>query len=858
MNESPTKTNNSLPYDSYNSIEKYEALKDSAYLESSPEVDLKRSLKNENSDVEYNHYLVDSPDKNIKGSYYEQMKTTADQYNNELLKGQDKKNQDVPLPCQFCLDSNMEGSTTIITPKAQIHSNLNKKYLTSRDYYNSKVITDIIYNENTNLVSVFKDYLIYDDISEFLKRYYSTDEFPSRLPKIFEFYEKYSKVFPNYVNIPENKYMFKNIERKQKFIDDKQKAIEQMKMVKEKGDQKDANFSDLLEESTDHMFSTTFMDSILKQNVELEAAKVKRHANERLMQAIEAINTSDSMMDAVNTSNITGDISMSVMDNKELSDLSCIKSEITEDQPVEPSVHHDFKDLESSNAGTKKRKVNVFEYNNLVNINKKMRMTNLSKPLQRTDIIHLESSLDFEKDDSNHKNVNKVMMSQRISGKDILSKNSYAKYQTGENKPKPIIKKGTLKNLKISSSEQRFTNESTPLGGTKKVKVSKYYNTVKNGGRQSENDDRKTFISSTDKHGDSMSTRSRGYMPKVPFKVKRVNKKFPYNIMQDQKIILTPDKQSTKNPDNKIIITKRNDGQKILKAHKKVVLAQNSLYEKQKALKGRFISHERKVSALPVDNINPLPLYMTKTTANSTSTPLIVCNGINSYHRHHKSKDTLMANNRPRLESDIQSIYSKPIAIPSKTTSNVSLKKRKKGRGFPSQHQVQPPKMKKLMTTSNASFTRSKQTSRFSSDGLVVPIANSNNLGNHVLPIYQNINEEHFKNHILMEGVKKPQIKLKQQKTERAKVSLKSSRKGRGSMGSLISGLPNTTNNNHHYGGFFNTNTNVKKSKDGSVKDRKRMKNLKHIRKLCNDKPSDTFGRYFQPLTDRNNVRRLD
>ena len=91
---------------------------------------------------------------------------------------------------------------------------LKNKYLTSKDFYNVKIINDIIYNEPTHLVSVFKDYLIYDDVSEFLKRPYTLNETLSRLPKIFEFYEKYSKVFPNYIGIPENKYMFKNIERK--------------------------------------------------------------------------------------------------------------------------------------------------------------------------------------------------------------------------------------------------------------------------------------------------------------------------------------------------------------------------------------------------------------------------------------------------------------------------------------------------------------------------------------------------------------------------------------------------------------------------------------------------------------------
>ena len=87
--------------------------------------------------------------------------------------------------------------------------------MTSQDYYNSKVTSDIMYNEPRHIVSIFKDYLIYDDFSEYLKRSYRSDEAKDRLPKIFHFYEKYSKVYPNYVNIPiESKYLFKNIERK--------------------------------------------------------------------------------------------------------------------------------------------------------------------------------------------------------------------------------------------------------------------------------------------------------------------------------------------------------------------------------------------------------------------------------------------------------------------------------------------------------------------------------------------------------------------------------------------------------------------------------------------------------------------
>ena len=98
---------------------------------------------------------------------------------------------------------------------------LSKKHSVNEDYHNVRVVNELIYNEETHTVSVFKDYLIWDDINEFLKRKYETpSETKVRLPKLCAFYEKYSQVFPNYVAIPESRYMFKNIQKKQKLIDD--------------------------------------------------------------------------------------------------------------------------------------------------------------------------------------------------------------------------------------------------------------------------------------------------------------------------------------------------------------------------------------------------------------------------------------------------------------------------------------------------------------------------------------------------------------------------------------------------------------------------------------------------------------
>jgi hypothetical protein len=102
------------------------------------------------------------------------------------------------------------------------HQLLLSKYKTDNRSYNIKTINEIIYNEKSHVVAAFKDYLIYDDTSEFLKRFYAFPEASNRLPKIYDFYDSYSKIFANYIILPESKYMYKNIQRKQKMIDNLQ------------------------------------------------------------------------------------------------------------------------------------------------------------------------------------------------------------------------------------------------------------------------------------------------------------------------------------------------------------------------------------------------------------------------------------------------------------------------------------------------------------------------------------------------------------------------------------------------------------------------------------------------------------
>ena len=114
-----------------------------------------------------------------------------------------------------------------------------------------------MYNEKVKVVCMFKDYLIYDDLTEFLKRSYTFPEAIIRLSRIFEFYNAYSQVFPNYISLSSRKHMYKNIERKQRLIEDQNSS------------NTDSSISDESHSGTKgavplKIFSSGFMDSILR------------------------------------------------------------------------------------------------------------------------------------------------------------------------------------------------------------------------------------------------------------------------------------------------------------------------------------------------------------------------------------------------------------------------------------------------------------------------------------------------------------------------------------------------------------------------------------------------------------------
>ena len=118
---------------------------------------------------------------------------------------------------------------------------LYNKYSSFKYSYISVCITKIMFNEKCRIVSRFKDFLIYDDDTEFIKIYYKEDLLRNTLIKVYDFYDKYNKIFPNYIILPENVYMYKNLRKKQKMIDIKNNILMEKKNGVKKNLKKNEN-----------------------------------------------------------------------------------------------------------------------------------------------------------------------------------------------------------------------------------------------------------------------------------------------------------------------------------------------------------------------------------------------------------------------------------------------------------------------------------------------------------------------------------------------------------------------------------------------------------------------------------------
>lgn len=147
-------------------------------------------------------------------------------------------------------------------------NNYHQKY--HADYY-KLIISNLMWNAKRHIVSLFKDYLIFDELAEFFIAFYPFNKSYKKLEELFNYYEESSFIFPNYTPLPESKYIYRSIIKKQRVIDE-QENLEELKIKQKKLSQKQKNiFYDFYHDSGSEskFFNSNVYNSILKPSESL-------------------------------------------------------------------------------------------------------------------------------------------------------------------------------------------------------------------------------------------------------------------------------------------------------------------------------------------------------------------------------------------------------------------------------------------------------------------------------------------------------------------------------------------------------------------------------------------------------------
>ena len=353
---------------------------------------------------------------------------------------------------------------------------LYKKYLSFENSYELICINNLIYTENCRIVARFKDFLYYDDSSEFLKKYYIKNELPQILARTFDFYAKYCKVFPNYMILPENVFLYKNLRKKQKMIDKlneiKREEEENRKHLKLKKNKENENdyilFNKKVQESIEK-----YMPSFNQSTILMDYLNFNSKDNNGYNKNSKILNDSDSKNSKIislNFNNTNYNVNNSELNDLNVSDLTVIS--LINGINATPNKNKDknkisftpkkkkmlnTEDIRKSNNGNKKfishypnmkKIINMQNNNNINNIN-----SNIKKKEIKKNITNINSN------NSNNTNTTIKKMKNNISqsktSNQLFISSLQKKNKDIQNKTKYITKR----KLFFTDTEKMISNK---------------------------------------------------------------------------------------------------------------------------------------------------------------------------------------------------------------------------------------------------------------------------------------------------------------------------------------------------------------------------------------------------------------
>ena len=301
------------------------------------------------------------------------------------------------------------------TTEYTVRQNFIKKYITMPLNYNVYITNNIIFNDKSHLVSEFKEYLVIDDKGEFLKRYYNVEESLIRIPKFCKFYFLYSKVFPNYTPLSENKFLYNNIYQKQRMIDLREKIEKQKKM--DKYIEIDI-YSD--DDQQNKVFSTEIINSLLnatnREGMEMLFDVKKDNSNEEENNFTKGVNQ---ILEKINNCQNN---KKNVGNKKEFFvSLNSIFSDMNKNNRIKNAIYKALKSNNKENISqlSNLKNTKIKTINNInTNTNKNI-IKNKIKELKNNEIIirnklNINNYNEKSKNKNNNKNINEKALVEKL------------------------------------------------------------------------------------------------------------------------------------------------------------------------------------------------------------------------------------------------------------------------------------------------------------------------------------------------------------------------------------------------------------------------------------------------------------
>ena len=364
--------------------------------------------------------------------------------------------------------------------------------------YKGLIMENLIFNKNTHLVSVFKDYMIWDYIEEFLKRFYKNEESEERVPKFASFYKNYLKFFcvPTFKDIFCNEMIHNYSEKKAElFYNENYKSKKEKNSLQEDYGLVEESESDE-ESDTSNNNNNNIEKTIFNETVKKKIEKYSPINTSMVLPESEAKLKPDDSGLLITSSNETSLVNIMKGMTPPLIQNNQIQKTKNKNDNLEKNIKNKNKNNENSNSyRTNQRNLihsslnkfnsktieallnsqmknrnnkNKIHYNNYSNLAQKNNTNRINSKDNNNNIKNNNNNIHHS---NNNKNINKNRIMSYIG---IYKKKSIPKSRNENKSPEEIIKSQTQINNYVNGS----INSNNNINNLKNNKINQLGNNI--------------------------------------------------------------------------------------------------------------------------------------------------------------------------------------------------------------------------------------------------------------------------------------------------------------------------------------------------------------------------------------------